>query len=35
MQLKLRRLVHRMRLNAQDANLWLGMLRKIQWKLLS
>ena len=35
MHLKLRRLVHRMDLNAQDANLWMGMLRKIKWKLLS
>jgi tRNA/rRNA methyltransferase len=35
MHLKLRRLVRRMHLTAQDANLWLGMLRKIQWKLLS
>jgi tRNA/rRNA methyltransferase len=35
MRLKLRRLLNRMELNAQDANLWLGMLRKIKWKLLS
>lgn len=35
MHLKLRRLIHRMHLNSQDANLWLGMLRKIKWKLLS
>lgn len=35
MHLKLRRLVRRMNLSAHDANLWLGMLRKIKWKLLS
>lgn len=30
---KLRRLLKRMRLNDEDAELWLGMLRKINWKL--
>jgi tRNA/rRNA methyltransferase len=35
MRLKLRRLLNRMDLNVHDANLWLGMLRKIKWKLLS
>ncbi len=35
MHLKLRRLIHRMDLNEEDANLWMGMLRKIKWKLLS
>jgi tRNA/rRNA methyltransferase len=35
MYLKLRRLLRRMNLNVQDANLWMGMLRKIRWKLLS
>jgi TrmH family RNA methyltransferase len=30
---KLRRLVKRMKLNDQDAELWLGMLRKMNWKL--
>lgn len=35
MYLKLRRLLHRMDLTAQDAILWLGILRKIKWKLLS
>lgn len=33
MHLKLRRLIRRMGLNARDANLWMGMLRKIKWKL--
>jgi len=32
---KLRRLVRRMQLNAHDAQVWLGMLRQIRWKLLS
>jgi TrmH family RNA methyltransferase len=31
--LKIRRLVHRMDLNAHDAEVWLGMLRQIRWKL--
>lgn len=35
MHLKLRRLIHRMNLSELDANLWMGMLRKIKWKLLS
>jgi tRNA/rRNA methyltransferase len=35
MRLKLRRLLKRMELNGEDAQLWLGMLRKIKWKLLS
>jgi len=30
---KLRRMVRRLRLNDEDANLWLGMLRQIAWKL--
>ncbi len=35
MHLKLRRLLLRMDLSKQDAILWLGILRKIKWKLLS
>ncbi len=35
MHLKLRRLLYRMDLSQQDAILWLGILRKIKWKLLS
>lgn len=35
MHLKLRRLVRRMNLDTRDANLWMGMLRKLKWKLLS
>lgn len=35
MYLKLRRLLHRMELSREDAILWLGILRKIKWKLLS
>ncbi|MEO8099615.1 MAG: TrmJ/YjtD family RNA methyltransferase [Acidobacteriota bacterium] len=35
MHLKLRRMLRRMDLNTHDAKLWLGMLRQIQWKLLS
>ena len=35
MYLKLRRLLYRMDLSANDAVLWLGILRKIKWKLLS
>lgn len=31
--LKTRRLVRRMQLNAHDAEIWLGMLRQVQWKL--
>jgi tRNA/rRNA methyltransferase len=34
-ELKLRRLIRRMRLNAHDAEVWLGILRQIRWKLLS
>jgi tRNA/rRNA methyltransferase len=34
-QLKIRRLVRRMQLDAHDAEVWLGMLRQIRWKLLS
>jgi tRNA/rRNA methyltransferase len=34
-QLKLRRLIRRMKLNAHDAEVWLGILRQIRWKLLS
>jgi tRNA C32,U32 (ribose-2'-O)-methylase TrmJ len=30
---KLRRLVRRMELNSNDAEVWLGMLRQIAWKL--
>jgi TrmH family RNA methyltransferase len=30
---KLRRMVRRMHLNAADAELWLGMLRQMEWKL--
>jgi TrmH family RNA methyltransferase len=33
--LKIRRLVRRMDLTAHDAEIWLGMLRQIRWKLLS
>jgi len=33
--LKLRRLIRRMNLNAHDAEVWLGILRQIRWKLLS
>jgi TrmH family RNA methyltransferase len=34
-QRKLRRLIRRMKLNAHDAQVWLGILRQIRWKLLS
>jgi TrmH family RNA methyltransferase len=34
-RLKIRRLIRRMDLNAHDAEVWLGMLRQILWKLLS
>ncbi len=34
-RLKLRRLVRRAHWNAHDAEVWLGMLRQIRWKLLS
>jgi TrmH family RNA methyltransferase len=32
-ELKVRRLLHRLRLEAQDAEMWLGMFRQIAWKL--
>lgn len=32
-RMKIRRLVRRLRLNAHDAEVWLGMLRQISWKL--
>jgi len=32
-QMKIRRLVRRLQLNAHDAEVWLGMLRQILWKL--
>jgi len=32
-EMKLRRLIRRMQLNAHDAEVWLGMLRQIRWKL--
>jgi TrmH family RNA methyltransferase len=34
-RMKIRRLVRRMDLSAHDAEVWLGMLRQIRWKLLS
>jgi TrmH family RNA methyltransferase len=34
-KMKIRRLVRRMDLNAHDAEVWLGMLRQIKWKLLN
>jgi TrmH family RNA methyltransferase len=34
-RLKIRRLIRRMDLNTHDAEVWLGMLRQILWKLLS
>jgi TrmH family RNA methyltransferase len=34
-RLKIRRLIRRMEMNAHDAEVWLGMLRQILWKLLS
>jgi tRNA/rRNA methyltransferase len=33
--MKIRRLVRRLDLNAHDAEVWMGMLRQIRWKLLS
>jgi tRNA/rRNA methyltransferase len=33
-RMKIRRLVRRMELNAHDAEMWLGILRQIKWKLL-
>ena len=32
-RMKIRRLVRRLQLNAHDAEVWLGMLRQILWKL--
>ena len=32
-RMKIRRLVRRLQLNAHDAEVWLGMLRQIMWKL--
>ena len=34
-ELKLRRMIRRMNLDGHDAQVWLGMLRQIRWKLLS
>jgi tRNA/rRNA methyltransferase len=34
-KMKIRRLVRRMDLNSHDAEVWLGMLRQIKWKLLN
>jgi TrmH family RNA methyltransferase len=34
-RLKIRRLIRRMDMNAHDAEVWLGMLRQILWKLVS
>jgi TrmH family RNA methyltransferase len=34
-RMKIRRLVRRIELNAHDAEVWLGMLRQIKWKLLN
>ena len=34
-KMKIRRLIRRMDLNAHDAEVWLGMLRQIKWKLLN
>ncbi len=34
-RMKIRRLVRRMDLNAHDAEVWLGMLRQVLWKLVS
>ena len=34
-ELKLRRMIRRMNLDAHDTQVWLGMLRQIRWKLLS
>jgi tRNA/rRNA methyltransferase len=30
---KLRRMLHRLKLHAQDAQVWLGIMRQILWKL--
>lgn len=32
-RMKIRRLIYRLQLNAHDAEVWLGMLRQILWKL--
>lgn len=32
---RVRRMIHRMNISARDGEVWLGMLRKIQWKLKS
>jgi TrmH family RNA methyltransferase len=32
-RMKIRRLIYRMQLNAHDAEVWMGMLRQIHWKL--
>jgi tRNA C32,U32 (ribose-2'-O)-methylase TrmJ len=34
-ELKLRRLVRRMNVNAHDVKVWMGMVRQILWKLKS
>lgn len=34
-RMKIRRLIYRMRLNAHDTEVWMGMLRQILWKLES
>jgi tRNA/rRNA methyltransferase len=34
-RMKIRRLIRRMELNTHDAEVWLGMLRQIKWKLLN
>jgi tRNA/rRNA methyltransferase len=34
-RMKIRRLIYRMQLNTHDAEVWLGMLRQILWKLES
>jgi tRNA/rRNA methyltransferase len=34
-RLKIRRLIRRMKLDEHDAEVWLGMLRQIRWKLIS
>jgi tRNA C32,U32 (ribose-2'-O)-methylase TrmJ len=34
-RMKIRRLIRRTEMNAHDAEVWLGMLRQIKWKLLN
>lgn len=34
-RMKIRRLMRRMEMNAHDAEVWLGMLRQIKWKLIN